>query len=67
GVVEPFMSGLGGLAYVVAHDAASGRTVAIDGSLQLPGAAREDMFELVEPPARGSGVYGWRATKNEAA
>jgi gamma-glutamyltranspeptidase/glutathione hydrolase len=25
------------------------------------------MFELVEPPTRGSGVYGWRATKDEAA
>ena len=67
GVVEPFMSGLGGLAYIVVHHAGTGRTAAFDGSAVLPQAAREDMFELVEPPARGSGVYDWRATKDEAA
>jgi gamma-glutamyltranspeptidase/glutathione hydrolase len=67
GVVEPFMSGLGGLAYIVVHHAPSGRTIAIDGSNQVPRAASEDMFELVEPPAVGSGVYGWRATQDEAA
>jgi gamma-glutamyltranspeptidase/glutathione hydrolase len=67
GVVEPFMSGLGGLAYIVAHEASSGRTIAIDGSAILPHSAREDIFQLVEPPTRGSGVYGWRATKDEAA
>jgi gamma-glutamyltranspeptidase/glutathione hydrolase len=67
GVVEPFMSGLGGLAYIVVHHAASDRTVAIDGSVALPAAARDDMFELVEPPAKGSGVYGWRATVGEAS
>ena len=61
------MIGVGGLAYIVAHDAASGRTIGIDGSAVLPAAAREDMFELAEPPMRGSGVYGWRATEDEAA
>jgi gamma-glutamyltranspeptidase/glutathione hydrolase len=61
------MSGLGGLAYAVVHHAESRRTVAIDGSVVLPRAAHEAMFELLEPPARGSGVYGWRATVDEAA
>ena len=41
GVVEPFMSGLGGVACVVAHQAASGRTLTLDGAGVLPG-----------PPAR---------------
>ena len=67
GVVEPFMSGLGGLAYIVVQDVSSGQTVAIDGSNQVPRAAQEDMFELLEPPAVGPGVYGWRATKDQAS
>ena len=67
GVVEPFMSGLGGLSYIVVYHAASGRMVAIDGSVMVPSAAREDMFELLDPSSKGSGVYGWRATKDEAA
>src|SRR5215210_8282100 len=49
GVVEPFMSGLGGVAAMVYHQASSGRTVVVDGSSVAPSAAREDMFEL--PPA----------------
>lgn len=67
GVVEPFMSGLGGLAYVIAYQATSGRLVAIDGSVVLPQAAHEEMFELVEPPQSGPGVYGWRATTGDAS
>jgi gamma-glutamyltranspeptidase/glutathione hydrolase len=67
GVVEPFMSGLGGLAYIVVHDAVNDKTIALDGSNQVPQAARDDMFELLAPSAVGSGVYGWRATKDEAA
>lgn len=67
GVVEPFMSGLGGAAYVVAHDAATGRTLTLDGAVQLPQAATPDLFELLDPNTQGLGVYGWRATKDNAA
>ena len=66
GVVEPFMNGLGGGAYIVAHSH-SGRTLAIDGSVVVPDTARADMFELLEPPRKGAGVYGWRATKDDAS
>ncbi|MEZ4730818.1 MAG: gamma-glutamyltransferase [Caldilineaceae bacterium] len=67
GVVEPFMSGLGGAAYGVAHDAATGRTLTFDGSVEVPQGARPDMFDLLDPAVKGAGVYGWRGTKDNAA
>jgi len=67
GVVEPFMSGLGGAAYVVAHEAASGQTLTLDGAIELPQAATADMFDLLDPNSQGLGVYGWRGTKDNAA
>jgi gamma-glutamyltranspeptidase/glutathione hydrolase len=65
GVVEPFMSGLGGVAAMVYHQAASGRTVVVDGSSTAPAAARADSFELAGA-AESAGLYGWRATVGDA-
>jgi gamma-glutamyltranspeptidase/glutathione hydrolase len=67
GVVEPFMSGLGAAAYVMVYDAATDQTLTFDGSVVVPRAAREDMFELLDLDKKGSGAYGWRATKDDAA
>src|SRR5262247_3713027 len=50
GVVEPFMSGVGGIAFLVYRDAATGETACFDGSSVLPAAIRPEMFELLEPP-----------------
>jgi gamma-glutamyltranspeptidase / glutathione hydrolase len=65
GVVEPFMSGVGGLAFLVYRDAATGRTVCFDGSSVLPAAIRPEMFELLGPDDR-SGMYMWRSTRDDA-
>ncbi len=65
GVVEPFMSGVGGIAFLVYRDAASGRTMCFDGSSVLPAAIRPEMFELLGPDQR-SGMYMWRSTKGDA-
>ena len=65
GVVEPFMSGLGGIAFMTYRDAATGQTIGLDGSTVLPQAIRPDMFEVL--PTGTSGMYGWRATKDDAA
>src|SRR5687767_11055142 len=46
GVVEPAMSGVGGVAAMVIYEQSSGRTVVVDGSSAAPAAAREDTFEL---------------------
>jgi len=67
GVVEPFMSGLGGAAYGMVYDAASRKTTTFDGAVVVPRAGREDMFELLQTGAKGSGAYGWAATKDDAA
>ena len=67
GVVEPFMSGLGGAAYVMVYDAAQDRTLTFDGSVVVPRSAHEDMFDLLEADSKGSGAYGWRATVDDAA
>lgn len=66
GVVEPFMSGIGGVAWMTYRDAASGRSTCLDASSTLPRAIKPDTFELLEPDQR-SGLYGWRATKDDAA
>ena len=42
GVVEPFLSGLGGCAYAVAFDARTKRTIAVDGS--TPSCAKTRTF-----------------------
>jgi gamma-glutamyltranspeptidase/glutathione hydrolase len=65
GVVAPFMSGVGGIAGMILYDARSRRVVAIDGSTTAPGAAREDMFELLPTP-EPAGMYGWPATRDNA-
>jgi gamma-glutamyltranspeptidase/glutathione hydrolase len=58
GVVEPFNSGLGGIAVLVHHESRSGRTTVVDGTGALPAAIRPDQFELVGEPTAES-VYGW--------
>src|SRR5262245_21827192 len=65
GVVEPFMSGLGGIAFLVYRDARTGTTMCLDGSSLLPAAIRPEMFELLGPDQR-SGLYMWRSTKDDA-
>lgn len=66
GVVEPYMSGVGGVAAMVYHQSSSGQTVVVDGSSTAPLAAREDMFELA-PLGSTGGLYGWRGTVGNAA
>lgn len=65
GVVEPYNSGLGGIAVLVYYDAESGRSIAIDGTSPLPSAMRPEVFELTGDDER-TGVYKWRAVKHDA-
>lgn len=61
GVVEPFTSGIGGIAGLVIRRA-NGTTISIDGGTRAPRAARADMFDLVGGGER-SGMYAWPAVK----
>ncbi len=65
GVVEPYNSGLGGIAVLVYYDAERGESIAFDGTAPLPAAMHPGVFELVDDTER-SGVYQWRAVKNDA-
>jgi gamma-glutamyltranspeptidase / glutathione hydrolase len=65
GVVEPFMSGVGGVAAMVIYSHSTRQTVVVDGSSIAPAAAREDMFELAPEDTLG-GMYGWRGTLGDA-
>lgn len=65
GVVEPFMSGVGGIAFMVYRDATTGETICFDGSTVLPRAIRPEMFELLSD-GNVSGMYGWPSTKDDA-
>jgi gamma-glutamyltranspeptidase/glutathione hydrolase len=64
GVVEPFTSGIGGIAGLVIRRA-DGTSTAIDGGTRAPKAARPDMFELLGGGAR-AGMYAWPAVKDGA-
>jgi gamma-glutamyltranspeptidase/glutathione hydrolase len=64
-VVEPFMSGVGGAAQVLAYDARGRRTLCFDGGATVPAEAREDMFELAPAESPRLGVYGFRATAGD--
>jgi gamma-glutamyltranspeptidase / glutathione hydrolase len=62
GVVEPWMSGAGGVGAMVIHRGA--RQVIIDFGLCAPLASRPDMYTLLSD--RGpQGQYGWPAVKDE--
>ncbi len=65
GVVEPAMSGLGGVAAMVICFGSDGHSVVVDGSSSAPAGARENMFELA-PATSVSGMYGWRGTVGDA-
>ncbi len=58
GVCEPAASGLGGQTMMLVHDAASGRTFALDGSSRAPNRATADAF--TDP--RAERRRGYRAT-----
>jgi gamma-glutamyltranspeptidase/glutathione hydrolase len=63
-VVEPFTSGIGGIAGLVIRDA-NGAVTSVQGGTRAPKAARPDMFELLGGGAR-SGMYAWPAVKDNA-
>ncbi len=66
-VVEPFMSGLGGCAYAVSYDAKRATTSCYEGSARAPQKSHEAMFDLVGADLKSDGLYGWRATVDDAA
>ncbi len=62
-LVEPQSSGIGGGAFMIRHDAATGRLVAYDGRETAPAAARPDLFldDAGTPMAFFDAVVGGRS------
>jgi gamma-glutamyltranspeptidase/glutathione hydrolase len=64
GVVEPFTSGIGGIAGLVLRRA-DGTVASVEGGTRAPLRARADMFELAGDGTR-AGMYLWPAVKGGA-
>lgn len=64
GVVEPFMSGIGGGGFLVAHFPDNAEGVVVDYSMVAPRAAAPDMYPLVE--GKDSGLFGWPSVERDA-
>jgi gamma-glutamyltranspeptidase/glutathione hydrolase len=65
GVVEPFNSGLGGIAQLVYRDGRTGRSCVVDGTSTLPRAVRPDTFAL-DAAGGTAGMYDWPAVVDDA-
>ncbi|MGA5758780.1 gamma-glutamyltransferase family protein [Nonomuraea bangladeshensis] len=65
GVVEPFMSGIGGGAWLVIREPGATTATTVSGPIRAPALATPDMFPLV-PSGPGTGLYGWPAVRDDA-
>src|ERR687884_1206852 len=65
GVVEPAMSGVGGVAAMLIYSPRTRHAVVVDGSSRAPTAAHAEMFPLA-PAGSIGGMYGWRGTLDDA-
>ncbi|MEZ7125667.1 gamma-glutamyltransferase [Nonomuraea sp. AD125B] len=65
GVVEPFMSGIGGGAWLVIREPGAPTATTVSGPIRAPALATPDMFPLV-PSGPGTGLYGWPAVRDDA-
>ncbi|WP_156993617.1 gamma-glutamyltransferase [Pseudonocardia acaciae] len=64
-VTEPFLSGLGGGAWIVGHHGPTAAPFEVAGAITAPAAARPDMFALAgsDDPV---GFYGWPKVVDDA-
>ncbi|MEU4510404.1 gamma-glutamyltransferase [Nonomuraea wenchangensis] len=65
GVVEPFMSGVGGGAWLVIREPGAPTATTVSGPIRAPALATPAMFPLV-PSGPGTGLYGWPAVRDDA-
>jgi gamma-glutamyltranspeptidase / glutathione hydrolase len=64
GVVEPFMSGIGGGGFLVAHLPSRNETVVVDHAMVAPRAASPDMYPLAG--GTDASLFGWPAVVDDA-
>jgi gamma-glutamyltranspeptidase / glutathione hydrolase len=64
-VVKPMMTGIGGIGYLLLHDAARGEQWCFDGAPRAPLAARPDIYEVIGESTDGIGLYQVRSDENK--
>lgn len=64
GVVEPFMSGLGGGGFLVAHFPERDERILIDHAMVAPAAASPDMYLAAD--GLDADMFGWRKVEGDA-
>ncbi|MEV7965759.1 gamma-glutamyltransferase [Sphaerisporangium sp. NPDC088356] len=65
GVVEPFMSGIGGGTWLVVRNPNDAVATVVSGPIRAPARARPDMYSLAED-AEETGLYGWPRVRGDA-
>ena len=65
GVVEPFMSGVGGGGFLVAHFPERGERVVVDHAMVAPAAASPAMYQLASSGS-DSDMFGWHMVDGDA-
>ena len=63
-VTEPFLSGIGGGAWIVGHHGPSGLAFGVNGPITAPGAAAPDMY-VADPEGGPVGFYGWPRMRDD--
>ena len=64
GVTEPFLSGIGGGAWIVGRFGPTGERFLVDGGIAAPSASGPDMF-AADPASPPGGLYGWPRVVND--
>ena len=65
GVVEPFMSGLGGGGFLVAHFPERGERIVVDHPMVAPAAATPEMYSLAAS-GNDADMFGWHKVEGDA-
>lgn len=65
GVAEPWMNGIGGGGFLVAHLPKQGKTGVVDFPMMSPAGATPDMFPLAGS-GHDAGLFGWPSTVDNA-
>ena len=64
-VVEPMMSSVAGVGFMLIHMAAEGKNVVVEYPPRAPKAACSDMYRVIDRPGTGIGIYDVEGMENE--
>jgi gamma-glutamyltranspeptidase/glutathione hydrolase len=65
GIVEPWMSGIGGIGYLVYGDAKTGQTSVVDYGPRAPKSLDPGRYKVLEDAPATTGGFGWPPTEGD--